>query len=60
MKTPLDLLVDGEACKQHAGCSEWVGTLQPYLVLGFFIIMLKLCGASPGPVYASSDPTSRD
>ena len=55
MKTPLDLHIDGEACKQHAGCSEWVGTSKPYLVPGFFIMMLNLCGASPGPVSASSD-----
>ena len=52
MKTPLDLRVDGEACKQHASCSEWAGTFQTYLVPGFFIILLNLCEASPGPVHA--------
>ena len=59
MKTPLDLRVDGEACKQRAGCSEWVGTFQTYLVPGF-LIMFNLCEASPGPVYAPSDLTLRD
>ena len=52
MKTPLDLRVDGEACKQRASCSEWAGTFQTYLVPGFFIILLNLCEASPGPVHA--------
>ena len=41
VKTPLDLLVDGEACKQHARCSEWAGTFQTYVVPGFFHNIVK-------------------
>ena len=59
MKTPLDPFIDGEASKQHAGCSEWVGTFQTYLITGFFVI-LNLCEASPGPVYVPSDLILRD